>query len=85
MEWDEEQQATMLALAMVRQATCDGCGGHLPDTTAPEAEGAYVADAPLRCHCCTAIAIKAEQYRDAAQAHTLRFPSRRKPTRGGGL
>jgi len=72
----------MLALGLFRQMTCDGCGGHLPDTTAPDADGAYVAELPIRCHRCTAIAQRAEEYRDAPHAHVLRFPTRRK--RGGG-
>lgn len=78
-EWDEEQQGLILALLLVRGMTCDGCGGHLPDTTAEDAD--YVADLPYRCHKCTAIAQKADEYREAPHAQALRYPTRRK---GGG-
>lgn len=52
-EWTEEQQNLMLALGLYRQQQCPGCGGYLPDTTAPEAEGAYKAEPPVRCQACT--------------------------------
>lgn len=77
-EWDEEQQALMLAHLMHERLTCSGCGGHLPDTTDPKADGAYIADEPIRCHRCTAIAMRAEQYRESPQPQALMFPTRRR-------
>jgi hypothetical protein len=79
-EWDDEQQAMMLALAEYRDSVHEACGGYLPDTTAAEADGQYVADIPSRCHLCTARAIAAEPYfkDDHPQPHALLFPVRRK-------
>jgi hypothetical protein len=56
-EWDEGQQGWMLALAMYRQLTCDGCGGWLPETTRHPAEE-YEVPAPYRCGACTALQIR---------------------------
>ncbi|HEY9414796.1 MAG TPA: hypothetical protein VIQ30_08575 [Pseudonocardia sp.] len=84
-EWDEEQQALMLALDLHEALTCSGCGGYLPHTTAPEADDAYKAELPIRCHRCTAIAIGADAYSDTPHAHALRFPTRLQPAKGGPL
>lgn len=70
----------MLAFLLVQQLTCSGCGGHLPDTTAPDADGAYVAELPVRCHRCTAIGVQADAYHipTVPQPQALRYPTRRK-------
>jgi hypothetical protein len=44
----------MQALALIEAEECSGCGGWLPETTAPEATGEYVARG-TRCHRCTSI------------------------------
>ena len=54
-EWDPQQQALILALAQHRDETCDGCGGHLPETTAAANEGRYDATGPFLCHSCEAL------------------------------
>lgn len=62
--------------------TCGGCGGYLPETTAADADEGYVADIPIRCHRCTAVAVQVNAYRDAQHPHALRFPAHRRPTGG---
>jgi hypothetical protein len=57
-EWDEEQRAWMQALAELDQQSCAGCGGFLPHTTDITMSDGYVADHPLRCHRCEALAIR---------------------------
>lgn len=54
-EWDPQQQALILALAQHRQETCDGCGGHLPETTDPANEARYDVVGPFLCFRCEAI------------------------------
>lgn len=75
----------MLALDAYEASVCDGCGGYLPETTAAEADEGYTVGTPIRCHRCTAIAQKAEAYGETKHSHALRFPARRKPSRGGPL
>ncbi len=61
-EWDDEQRALVLAMLQVQAETCHGCGGWLPETTADEAEGKYVADPPIRCHRCKAVNAQRDSY-----------------------
>ena len=66
-EWDQDQQALILALAEYRAETCDQCGGYLPETTLKANEGHYEAVGPFMCHSCEALgrakAAKAEARR----------------------
>lgn len=78
MEWDEDQQALMLALGVYRDLIHEPCGGWLPETTAPDAEDAYQVDTPHRCHLCTARAVVAERYRESQHPQALMFPATRK-------
>lgn len=63
-EWDEEQQTLMLALARWRDLSCKGCGGWLADTTQKSAECAYVIERPVRCHRCAAYAVASNTARN---------------------
>lgn len=54
-EWDDEERARVLALLEYEDQVCPGCGGYLPETTRDEAEFAYVAEVPQRCHRCTTV------------------------------
>lgn len=45
----------MLALAQIRDETCDGCGGHLPETTVKANEPLYEALGPFLCYSCEAL------------------------------
>lgn len=57
----------MTALATMRADQCKGCGQPLSESAAAESEGKYVAPPPHRCHSCTALAIKQDEY-DKAEA-----------------
>jgi hypothetical protein len=78
--WDEQSQAEMLALAEYRAMVHDACGGYLPDTTAADADEAYRAEKPVRCHLCTARAQAHAAYMEAPSPHpeALLWPVRRK-------
>lgn len=51
-EWDEQEQGWMLALAESEALTCTGCGGWLPETTAADNEYRYELPEPTVCHGC---------------------------------
>jgi hypothetical protein len=70
-EWDEEQQAIMLALGRYRDLLCKGCGGWLPETTEIEADGAYRVEPPIRCHRCAAFSIATTKARDMDKPESL--------------
>lgn len=76
-EWDDEEQAWMLALQRYR-AQVGPCGHYLPHTTAPEAEEVYRSPEPNRCHACTAVVIQSETYRDSPQPQALLFHAERR-------
>lgn len=75
-EWDDEQQGWMLALAQYRAELHD-CGHSLLESADPGAEGRYVAEPPTRCHACTAIAVRQEQYKDTRHPQALLWGARR--------
>jgi hypothetical protein len=70
-EWDEEQQALMLALSRHRALSCKGCGGWLPETTDIEADGAYQVERPIRCHRCAAFSIATAKAKDMDKPESL--------------
>jgi hypothetical protein len=77
-EWDEEQQGWLLALALARQLTCDGCGGWLPETTATDPEE-YVVPPPYRCGKCTKLGIAQEAHAaDHRHMHATRWSAERR-------
>jgi hypothetical protein len=49
-EWDAEQQATMLALAMWEATRCPACGGDPAECQGADAEFAWKTSGPIRCH-----------------------------------
>ena len=78
-EWTDTERSKVLALIDYEGQCCPGCGGYLPDTTAPEAQFAYEADNPVRCHDCTAVQRKQGKYREQEQAAALvQWPVRRR-------
>ena len=83
-EWDQPEQAWMLALDEYEAGLCEGCGHELKDTIPPasEPEDWYVAP-PLRCSACTLVAIEQEGYAQAKtkQMHALRWRVQRKRKR----
>ncbi|WP_033288248.1 hypothetical protein [Amycolatopsis jejuensis] len=70
-EWTDTDRSLVLAYLDYELLTCSGCGGYIPETTAAENEGRYEAEAPHRCHRCTAIARKREDYEEAPHASAL--------------
>lgn len=77
-EWDEQQQAHMLALAMYRDSLCPNCRGYLPDTTAPEADDDYVCGPPHVCNRCLALDIAAGSYTEDPHPSSLLFVAKRR-------
>lgn len=80
----------MIALAAWRDLRCSGCGGDLTETTSEENDGtaghgAYIAELPIRCHRCTALAKSEERYREAkaeqpqALIHRVKLRPPRRP------
>lgn len=63
-EWGDDERAWVLALLELEAQRCPGCGGHLPDTTSADHEGRYAAGPPLRCHRCSALHQRQDDYRD---------------------
>jgi hypothetical protein len=70
-EWDEQEQGWMLALAVHKANRCPGCGGDLTVTTKPEHDDAYRPDLPLQCHRCAGFARSHEAYKDHPHPQTL--------------
>lgn len=81
-EWDEQEQAWMLALGESEALTCTGCGGWLPETTAIEQDGQYRPPKPIRCHCCDALAIGQKARGDKERPHVQRWPKPQLKPRG---
>lgn len=67
----------MVALAEYR-AGLHSCGHPLIETTDPENEGRYVGEPPTRCHACTALDIKQQDYTKTPQPHALLWRVRRR-------
>lgn len=70
-EWDEQEQAWMLALAEYRASRCPGCGGNLAETTASGSEGKYGPDLPLQCFQCEALGRSHDAYVDQPQPRSF--------------
>lgn len=49
-EWDEDERAHMIALAMWEDSRCPLCGGPVEDCQSPEAERRFAGTPPVRCH-----------------------------------
>jgi hypothetical protein len=80
-EWDEQQQTYMLALAAYRQRRCPGCAGDLEETTAPANEDRYKYDLPLQCFRCVAFARATKAYQDEPHPQTLLHLVKLRPKR----
>lgn len=72
----------MLALLEDEADACSGCGHPLSESADPGAENTYTAPLPTRCHACTAIAIRAEDYTKAQHRNALLLHAERKPGLG---
>ena len=71
-EWDDDERANMQALVLFEADRCDGCGGSLTETTALKADEAGFDVHAIRCHACTAIAVRADNT-EARQPRALRY------------
>jgi len=80
-EWDDDEQALMLALAEYEALTCGGCGGWLPETTALENSDNYAPPKPVRCHGCEAMSIAHEHRGDKKRPGAQRWPSPKRKKR----
>lgn len=70
-EWDDEQRGWMLALSDLEDQSCPGCGGWLAHTTSIEMSDNYIAEHPLRCHRCEALAVRRKTMRDKPNVEAL--------------
>lgn len=76
-EWTDEDLDWAIAQAAEDADICPGgCGHHLSETTHPDAEGEYTAPLPTRCHACTPLEQRKEEYRESPPG--LLFPIVRK-------
>jgi len=82
-EWDETEQAWMLALAMYRETRCPGCGGDLNVTTQSEHERQYKPELPLQCFRCVAFGRSNDAYADQPYPGSLVHLVPQRPTRPG--
>lgn len=64
-EWTEEDLGYGQAHRRNESDQCPGCGLPLSETTDPEAEGAYEAPPPMRCHACTPLEHRKDEYRES--------------------
>ena len=72
-EWDEQEQAWILALAEVRSWLCPcGCGQDRREAWDPAAEGKWRATV-TRCHARTAISAAMKPYAESPQPEALLF------------
>jgi len=49
-EWDDQQQAIMIALAVWEASRCPACGGDPEECQGAANEFAWRVDGPVRCH-----------------------------------
>lgn len=81
-EWDAAQRAWMQALVTVENSECPRCHTDMADTTGDHNETAWEATDPIRCHRCTVVQRKSDDYHDAKsgvpQPNALLFGARRR-------
>lgn len=61
------------ALTAYEDGLCGNCGQPRTESMDPAHEYRYRADVPMRCHACTAISARVEEYADAKHARALYF------------
>jgi hypothetical protein len=62
-----------LALQEYEDSTCSGCGQPLSESMDPDLAEEWTGTHPHRCGGCTALAVLAEQNKDAKHPHALRY------------
>lgn len=78
-EWTAEDLAWAQAKHRNDADICPACRLPLSETTDPDNEGEYEAPLPVRCHSCTPLEHRKEEYRESPPG--LLFHSRKRPTR----
>lgn len=73
-EWDGAERDNALALAAYEADLCPGCRRPMAETTDPANEARYVADAAIRCHCCTAQDSARKAYEESPSPSALFIP-----------
>lgn len=71
--WTEHDRTLAVALTLHEAGLCQGCGHPVEETTAGSEAWHYEAPIPHRCHACTALAQRQEEYREAETPHALRY------------
>jgi hypothetical protein len=61
-EFDENEQAEVIAYEEMLDNQCPGCGGQVDETTHPDNEGEYEVGPPTRCFRCDALQRAQEPY-----------------------
>lgn len=64
-EWSDEDRGYVTAHRRNEHEKCPGCGLPLSETTDPEHEGAYEAPPPMRCHACTPLEHRKDEYKQS--------------------
>lgn len=83
--WTHHDRVLALALAAYEADLCSGCGQPMTESMDPDNERGYVAPPPHRCHACTAVAERAEEYQQVPHAHqVLRFNAEKRAPRASG-
>ncbi|PXY20877.1 hypothetical protein [Prauserella muralis] len=68
-EWDDDEQAKVIAFLDYEDQLCPHCSGFLPDTTDPEKS--WQADAPSRCYRCDVVLQKQADYTEQRRPEAL--------------
>lgn len=71
--WTPRDWALAQAVHELDRLKCDGCGQPMWLAFDPALERKWAADLPQRCHPCTAISKRQDQYKDADHPSALRF------------
>lgn len=83
--WTHHDRTLALALSAFEADLCSGCGHPMDESMDPDNERAYFAPAPHRCHACTAIAVKTDEYIEVPHyTNVLRFNAEKKPRASAG-
>lgn len=87
--WLTTDTAMAMALQHYEQTLCDGCGNPIAESMDPDSEGEWFAPPPARCHACTAVWLRAQEYVStearkitappALRYHAVRTPRKRRP------
>ena len=77
-KWGRRDWLLAQALEAYERMLCPSCGHMLTEAMDPALQGEWVAPLPMRCHPCTAIGARADEYRESESPHALRFSAQRR-------